>query len=40
MEGRSPHGLLLATTIGTDPSKEEECNAWDNHMHVRPQCAW
>ena len=34
MEGRYPHGLLLAITNCTDPSKEEEFNAWYNHMHV------
>jgi len=27
MEGRYPHGLLLAITNCTDPSKEEEFNA-------------
>ena len=34
MEGRYPQGLLLALTNCTDPSKEEEFNAWYNHMHV------
>jgi hypothetical protein len=34
MEGRYPHGLLLAITNCTDPSKEEECNSWYNHMYV------
>ena len=34
MEGRYPHGLLLAITNCADPSKEEEFNAWYNHMHV------
>jgi len=34
MEGRYPQGLLLALTNCTDPSKEEEFNAWYNHMHI------
>ena len=34
MEGRYPQGLPLALTNCTDPSKEEEFNAWYNHMHV------
>jgi hypothetical protein len=34
MEGRYPNGLLLAITRCTDPSKEEEFNAWYNHMHI------
>jgi len=34
MEGRYPKGLLLAITNCTDPSKEEEFNAWYNHTHV------
>jgi hypothetical protein len=34
MEGRYPHGLLLALTNCADPSKEEEFNAWYNHIHV------
>jgi hypothetical protein len=34
MEGRYPNGLLLAVTNCTDPSKEEEFNAWYNHIHV------
>src|SRR6266852_8360 len=34
MDGRYPHGLLLAITNCTDPSKEEAFNAWDNHTHV------
>ncbi len=34
MEGRYPHGLLLAITNCTDPSQEEEFNAWYNHRHV------
>ena len=34
MEGRYPNGLLLAITNCTDPSKEEEFNAWYNHIHV------
>jgi hypothetical protein len=34
MEGRYPKGLLLAITNCMDPSKEEEFNAWYNHMHV------
>ncbi len=34
MEGRYPNGLLLAITNCKDPSKEDEFNAWYNHMHV------
>src|SRR2546428_10236710 len=39
MEGRYPNGLRLAITNCTDPSKEEEINAWYNHMHVPDETA-
>ena len=34
MEGRYPHGLVLAISNCSDPSREKEFNYWYNHVHV------